>query len=112
MNTKNNNIHVVIILFLLFLGYLIRRLIINNFSNLEYNRLLKYNMKKDEAFSNQNRRNRRNTRKIIGHVNNTPDEMKGLEATLQEIGMQEEENSKYDTVHKKFLDTNVLKKFY
>ena len=69
-------------------------------------------MKKDEAFSNKNNKNRRNTRQTIGHVNNTPDEMKALEATLQEIGMQEEENCKYDTVHKKFLDTNVLKKFY
>ena len=44
-------------------------------------------------------------------MNNTPDEMKPLEATLQEIGMQEEEYSKYDTVHKKFLDTNVLRNY-
>jgi len=108
MNIKNNYIHGFIILFLLLSVYLIKQLIINN---LEYDRLLKFNKRKSEAFSNKNNKNRRNKRQIIGHVNNTPDEMKPLEATLQEIGMQEEEYSKYDTVHKKFLDTNVLRNY-
>ena len=111
MNIKNNYIHGFIILFLLLLGYFIEPLVINNFSNLEYDRLLKFNKRKSEAFSNKNNKNKRNTRQIIGHVNNTPPEMKPLEATLQEIGMQEEEYSKYDTVHRKFLDTNVLRNY-